>query len=252
MTSGKMNTSPTTRSNTALIIGATSSLAQALCRTLAARGYSLILAGRDTSEIELLMSDLAVRYRASCRMLACDFMSPNFSVEQCVALAGDFTHVFMLAGDMGNGQNNNAANIALIAHLNYVAPAQLSAALCERLCENGGGTVVIVSSVAGDRGRQSNYAYGSAKAALTAFASGLRNAYARRGVHVMTVKPGFVDTPMTWNMDSPLIARREYVARKIVEAMEKRKDSIYVPFFWTLIMLIICHIPERIFKKLKL
>ena len=111
---------------------------------------------------------------------------------------------------------------------------------------------MLISSIAGDRGRQSNYAYGSAKAALNAFASGLRNRFFKQGVHVVTVKPGFLDTPMTWGMQSPLIASREIAAEYIIYAMKVRKNIVYVPFFWRYIMLIIIHIPEAIFKRLKL
>ena len=112
--------------------------------------------------------------------------------------------------------------------------------------------MVIIGSVAGDRGRASNYEYGAAKAAIATFTSGLRNRYAKLGLHIMTVKPGFVDTPMTWGMNIPLIASRETISDAILKAMAKKKDVIYAPWFWKFIMLIIMHIPEKIFKKLKL
>lgn len=240
------------KGQTILMVGATSSLAQALCRTLAKRGCNLILAGRDAEELAMLAGDLATRYKAHGRVLAANLTDAHFSVDILIRQAGHFDHAIIAVGDMGNGDDTDPANIAAVAHINYILPAQIATAAAMYLSEQRRGTLAIISSVAGDRGRQSNIAYGSAKAALSAFASGLRNRYVRRDVHVMTVKPGFVDTPMTWGMQSPLIANREYVAEKIVSAMLKKKDLLYVPWFWQFIMLIICHIPEGIFKKLKL
>jgi short-subunit dehydrogenase len=158
---------------------------------------------------------------------------------------------------MGSSDPTNLDNIHQTTWLNYTVPAQLATAAAVRLSEQKSGrayagSITLISSVAGDRGRQSNYAYGSAKAALNTFASGLRNRFFKQGVHVMTVKPGFIDTPMTWGMKSPLIASRESVAESIVEAMKNRSNVVYVPFFWRYIMLIIIHIPEMIFKRLSL
>ena len=224
---------------TVLVIGATSSLAQALCRTLAKQKYSLVLAARDTEELQLLATDIAARFGTQPVTLTTDFLSPDFSTEQLMHSAGAFDHLIVATGDMGDSNPANLNNIAYTMWLNYTVPAQLATLTAVQLASSGKGNIVLISSVAGDRGRQSNYAYGSAKAALT-------------GVHIMTVKPGFIDTPMTWGMQSPLIASREYVARKIVLAMQKRKNVIYVPFFWRYIMLIIIHIPEAIFKRLSL
>jgi short-subunit dehydrogenase len=237
-------------SKTILIIGATSSLAEAICQTLAKRGHALILCGRDEDALTLLASDLAVRFKTPAKIIASDFLSADFSPEKLMVEAGECDEIIIAVGDMGNGEAFDAANLAYTAYINYTLPAQIVLAAAEQVKPPGG--IVIISSIAGDRGRQSNIAYGSAKAGLTAFASGLRNRLHKKGVHVMTVKPGFTDTPMTWGMKSPLIASREYVARKIVAAMERKEDEIYVPFFWYGIMLIIRHIPEAIFKRMKL
>jgi len=243
--------STATTAKTALMIGATSSLMQSLCRSLAARGYALVLSGRDEGELQLLAADLWTRFGAETRLLPADLLDAGFSAPDFIALAGDFDTVVIGVGDMA-GDKDDLDAIAYAAHNNYIVPSQIAQGAAERLAAAGGGSVVIISSVAGDRGRASNYIYGSAKAAISAFASGLRNRYAKANVHVMTVKPGFTDTPMTWGMTSPLMAPRHYVADKIAAAMEKRKDVVYVPFFWRFIMLIILHIPERVFKKLKL
>ena len=240
------------RAKTALIIGATSSLAQTLCRRLAARGYALILAGRDERELELLAGDLTARYDAPCTSVVFDMLEEKFSATQLIERAGHFDTLIMAAGDMGSGEQDDLANLAHVARANYLVPSQILSVAAEAMADGGGGTIAVITSVAGDRGRASNYEYGAAKAALSAFASGLRNRYASRRVHVMTVKPGFIDTPMTWGMTSPLIARREAVAEAIIHGIENKKNSIYTPWFWGIIMLIICHIPEAIFKRLKL
>lgn len=243
----------TKASETVLVLGATSSLAQAICRTLAQQGYELLLAGRDHDELQLLAGDLSVRFDCSASCLTFDFMDASFSAARFIENAPAFSHAIIATGDMGNNNPEDIDNLAMAAHVNYVLPAQLATTAAQKLsAQEAGGSVVIISSLAGDRGRQSNYAYGAAKAALSAFASGLRNRFYERGVHVMTVKPGFVDTPMTWGMNSPLIASRNAVAARIVSAMRAKKDVVYVPFFWRFIMLVICHIPEVLFKRMKL
>ena len=235
-----------------------------MCHALARQGHSLILAGRDEVELNMLACDLIVRHKISCLILAVDFLSPDFTAESFIRNAGTFDHMIIATGTMGNGEPLSLSDIAFTSHINYTLPAQIATLGAIKFAsppltppasgggDRGGHSIVIISSVAGDRGRQSNYAYGSAKAALSSFASGLRNYFCKHGVHIMTVKPGFVDTPMTWGMQSPLIASRDYVAEKIIAAMNAKKDVIYVPFFWRTIMLVIMHIPEGIFKKLKL
>lgn len=240
------------RNQTVLIVGATSSLAQSVCHELAKKNCRLILSGRDSHELELLRSDLFTRYQVQCSVMVTDLLDTSFSAPALVSRAGNFDHIVIAAGDMGGTDADDLHNFAYVTYLNYTAPAQIATAAAQRMGEDEAGIIVIISSVAGDRGRASNYVYGSAKAALTAFASGLRNRYCRQDVHVMTVLPGFIDTPMTWSLKSPLVASRELVARKIVRAMEKKKDVIYVPWFWRYIMFIICHIPEKIFKRLSL
>ncbi len=236
----------------ALIVGATSSLAQAICHELARRDYRLTLCARDEAELALLAADLSARYLAQCRLIPGDVLEPGFSPELFIDRAGNFDIAIVTLGDMGAEELANLENIAYTAHINYILPAQLSAVIAQRFADKRRGTLAVISSVAGDRGRQSNYAYGAAKAALTTFASGLRNRFSKEGVHVVTIKPGFIDTPMTWGMQSRLIASREEVARHILKSILRKKNVVYVPSFWRWIMLIIRHIPERIFKKLSL
>ena len=154
-------------------------------------------------------------------------------------------------------QSSSSENMAIadtVMLTNYVAPALFLGEVANRMEKRGSGTIIGISSVAGDRGRGSNYTYGSAKAGFTAFLSGLRNRLAKHGVHVATVKPGFVDTRMTAGMKLPplLTAKPEEVGRAVFAAEQKRRDSIYVRPIWQIVMLIIRLIPERIFKKLSL
>jgi len=138
--------------------------------------------------------------------------------------------------------------------INFLSVVSLLTPIANRFEENKRGTIAVISSVAGDRGRQSNYVYGAAKSGLDAFLQGLRNRRSKADVHVLTIKPGFVDTPMTAHIPErgPLWAQPEDVAKGIVSAIEKQKYVVYLPRFWSLIMLIIRSIPERIFKKLSL
>lgn len=235
----------------ALIVGATSSLAVAIAHQLAASGVDLLLAGRDAEELERIKTDLAIRHPIAVKTIALD-LANTLDMDAFCADIGEVDGAFVLAGDMGEANAATPDNIAHVIGINFTSCAILTAALANHMKERGG-VIALISSVAGDRGRASNFVYGSAKAGLTAFASGLRAqlSQAKSGVHVLTVKPGFVDTPMTYAMNSPLTAAREKVAREIITAANKRKNSIYTPRLWWLIMLIIQHIPEVIFKRLK-
>ena len=135
----------------------------------------------------------------------------------------------------------------------FTGPARFLHLLAPVIEERGMGSIVGVGSVAGDRGRLGNYVYGAAKAGFHTYLSGLRNRLTRAGGHVVTVKPGFVDTAMTWGLPGMfLVASPEKVAADILRAVERRRNVIYTPVFWTLIMLIIRHIPEPVFKKMKI
>jgi len=164
--------------------------------------------------------------------------------------------VIMVAGLLGDQAESAASDgvAAQVMETNYAGPARYLLAAARAMAGVPDACIIGISSVAGDRGRGSNYIYGSAKAGLTAFLSGLRNAHAKSGLHVLTVKPGFVATQMTAGMDLPpqLTAQPAEVARAIVRAHEKKRDVIYVRPIWRLVMTIICAIPERLFKRLSL
>jgi len=244
--------------NNVLIIGATSAIAQALARQFAQRRAHLILWGRSAEKLETIAADLRTRYSATVLVEAFDF--------------GDFTqHAPALDRTLADGAG---LDTAIVCHgslsdqaaceadfqiaeqelrLNCLSALSFLTVLANRFEQQGHGTIAIISSVAGDRGRGSNYVYGTAKAALTTFAQGLRNRLFSKGVHVLTVKPGFVDTPMTAHLPKgPLFASPEQVARDIIRAIDHRKCVLYTPWFWRWIMLIIKAIPEPVFRKLRL
>jgi len=239
----------------ALIIGATSSLAARICHRLAEKNYKLFLVARDAEELEIIKNDLRVRYNAEVITQKLDLSYITFSAAEFVQnIEEKFRFpdsVFMVAGDMG-AADAREENIERVTKINYLQPAKILEIIAEKMGNRERGRIIVISSVAGDRGRASNYIYGSAKAALSTFASGLRNKFSHDNVHIMTVKPGFLDTPMTYGMHSPLIWSRDKAAKTIIKAMRRKREVIYVPFFWRYIMLIIKLIPEKIFKRLNL
>jgi len=241
----------------ALILGAKSAIAQAIAERL--EGYDFVLAARRSNELEPFAADL--RLRRSCQVDLIDFDALDFTSlehlpQQVHKTCGEFDLVVLVFGYMGDQASGrrNTEEMAQTINANFTGAAIALAHLANYL-ENRDkkGGIIGISSVAGDRGRQSNYLYGSAKGGLSLFLQGLRNRLATTPVHVLTVKPGFVDTPMTQDLDGLfLVAPPAKVADDIVRAYEKKKNVLYTPFFWRWIMLIIRSIPERIFKKLKL
>jgi len=243
----------------ALILGAKSAIAQAIARRLATDGYDLILAARRTEPLEPLAADLRLRQERQVLIWPFDALDTAKAADFPASLArecGEFHLVVMVFGYLGDQKQaqTDTEEIERILHTNFTGGAVVLSHLAnylERLDQPCG--IIGIGSVAGDRGRQSNYFYGAAKGALGLFLQGLRNRLAATNVHVMTVKPGFVDTPMTEGLEGLfLVASPEAVANDIVKAFNKKKDILYTPWFWRYIMLIIKNIPERIFKKLKL
>ncbi len=242
--------------STWLILGASSAMARALARAVAQQGDGVLAAGRDIDDLGALAADCALRGAPVAEAIAFDARDPSgFAAirERCAAAPGPL-NIAVFVGSMPP-QDEIDANPDLIADTvadGLTGPAQLVTLLAP-LVEETQGTVVGVGSVAGDRGRIGNYVYGAAKAGFHTYMSGLRNRLTRAGAHAVTVKPGFVDTAMTWGLPGMfLVAAPEDVARDILRAVKKRRDIIYTPFFWRYIMLIIRSVPERIFKKLSI
>ena len=242
--------------STVMILGATSDIGLALARAYAAKGSHLILAARQSKRLEADIADLGVRGAASARAVEFDVLDPVCCRDFIGALGAVPDVVVCVVGLLGDqaSAETDAALAETVMRTNYLGPALVLGAFAERMQERRSGLIIGVSSVAGDRGRASNYIYGSAKAGFTAFLSGLRNRLAKKGVHVMTVKPGFVRTRMTEGMKLPgaLTAEPKDVAAAVMKGAAKNADVVYVLPVWRWIMLVIRHIPEAIFKKLSL
>jgi short-subunit dehydrogenase len=239
-----------------LILGATSDMAQAMARKYAAEGWSLMLAARDPELLEAVAGDLRVRTRAPVTTAlfdATDFSNHAAFYEALESKPDVAICVFGYMGDQLLARTD-VEEVRRTMDVNFTGAASILNIIAEDFEKRRQGTIVGISSVAGDRGRQSNYMYGCAKAAFTAYLSGLRNRLAREGVHVMTVKSGFCRTKMTENMELPaaLTAEPEQVAEAVFKGVAKQRNVIYTLWMWRWIMLIIKHIPEFIFKKLSL
>ncbi|HEY8920485.1 MAG TPA: SDR family oxidoreductase [Chitinophaga sp.] len=241
---------------TVLILGAGSDMAVALARQFAAEKYDVQLAARNTSFLQAQENDLRIRYginASSHAFDAVDFASHPAFYESLPVKPDITICVFGYLGDQELGQSN-WQEASRIIHTNYTGAVSILNVVAADYAARRQGTIIGISSVAGERGRQSNYLYGSAKAGFTAYLSGLRNRLFHNGVHVMTVQPGFVYTRMTEGLTLPplLTAQPTDVASAIVKAAKAKKNVLYVKWFWRYIMLIIKSIPEFIFKKLKL
>jgi decaprenylphospho-beta-D-erythro-pentofuranosid-2-ulose 2-reductase len=241
------------------VFGATSAIAQAVIRRIASTGAGLHLVGRNPEKLEAVAADARVRGAATVTTDVVD-LDDTRALPATVARAFDALGRVDLAlvaqGWLATSDDCEKAPdlTGRLLHTNFVAPAILSEAVALQLAKSQrGGTLAVVSSVAGDRGRQSNFAYGAAKGGLAVFLAGLRNRVARHRVHVLTVKPGMVDTPMTAGLPkTALFATPDRVARDVLRAVARRSDVVYTPSYWRVIMFVIRAIPERIFKKLRL
>lgn len=241
-----------------LIIGATSAIAEATARIYASRGSRLYLVARDPKRLDAIVEDLRVRGAGTvgCSSLDINDLARHEEVlDAAWADLEDLDIVLVAHGTLPDQKSCEASVETALSEFatNGTSTIALLTPLANRMERAGRGTIVVISSVAGDRGRASNYLYGAAKAAVTAFLSGLRQRLARHGVNVVTIKPGFVDTPMTRNFKKgPLWAKPEAVATGIVKAVDRGKSVAYLPGFWFLIMTVIRSIPEFIFKRISL
>lgn len=241
-----------------LILGATSGIASALAYKLAMKKFNLVLAGRDIVALKSLANDLSIKHgiKTSVKIFeALDYENHDSFFKDCITEVTSIDGVVLCYGHLGDqiqGQKDFSAAKEII-DINYTSPLSILSIAANYFEAQKKGFICAISSVAGDRGRQSNYFYGSAKGALALFLQGLRNRLSKSNVRVITVKPGFVDTKMTFGQEGMfLVAKPEKVARDIYKAIQKNKNVLYTPFFWYWIMFIIKAIPEKIFKKMKL
>jgi len=241
-----------------LILGATSAIAHATARLLAQNGAQLYLVGRNKDKLEANAEDLKVFGATSVivETINLDDMSSHETIiNNCINKLGSIDLALIAQGTLPDQKECQTSYEKTLEALttNGLSYISLLTILANYFELQQKGCIAVISSVAGDRGRQSNYIYGTAKAAVSTFTQGLRNRLTKAGVHVLTIKPGFVDTPMTAEFDKgALWATPEKVANEIVSAIEKRKNIIYTPFFWQFIMMIIKSVPEIIFKRLSL
>lgn len=241
-----------------LIIGATSAIAEACAKRFAAQGHSLFLLARNSERLESLAQDLRVRGAKAvhCTTFEANALDSHQALLERVKIElGGLDQVLIAHGTLGDQRACEQSVELTLQELqtNALSVISLLTLLANHFEQQRHGCIAVISSVAGDRGRQSNYVYGTAKGALSIFLQGLRNRLHKSGVQVLTVKPGFVDTPMTASLPKgPLWATPEKVAEDIDKAIENKRNVLYTPSFWFLIMAIIKSVPESIFKRLSL
>ena len=241
-----------------LILGASSPIARAAAQNLAKRGYPLYLAGRDLLDLERIALDLKIRAPVEVRwgyFAAETYEDHPAFMQTVVKEMGGLEGVLAAFGELPDQKraSKDFSFAKKIFEVNFLGACSILTESANILSKQGSGFIIALSSVAGERGRPSNYIYGAAKGGLTIFLQGLRSALFHQGVRVITIKPGFVDTSMTFGMPHLfLVASPQEIGKKIIETLDKKGDTFYLPKFWGLIMFIIRSIPESIFKKLKL
>jgi decaprenylphospho-beta-D-erythro-pentofuranosid-2-ulose 2-reductase len=253
-----VSTNPERTGRRVLIIGATSAIAAETARVFAAYGARLFLTGRHSGRLDAVAADLKVRgaVQVETALLEVTDISRHAGVVEAAFAALDGLDVALIAHgtlpDQRRCEESVAETLAAL-EVNFTATIALLTLLANRFEAARQGCIAAITSVAGDRGRQSNYVYGAAKGGVERFLEGLRNRLFRSGVAVITIKPGFVDTPMTAGVaKNPLFASPRRVGRAIYRAIEARRSVVYVPWFWRPIMFLVTALPESIFQRLRL
>ncbi len=247
--------------NRVVIFGATSAIAEHTARQLVQNGASVYCIGRNTDKLDRIIADLRIRAGSEQVIEGIsadlnDIDQHTTLIEQASQALGGLDAALIAHGTLPDQKSCEADVVLALQEIqtNALSVVSLLSLLANQFEPQGKGVIAAISSVAGDRGRQSNYVYGAAKGMVSLFMQGLRNRLTKKGVSVVTIKPGFVDSPMTAEFDKsgPLWAKPEVIAKGIVNAMQKGKGDVYLPWFWWGIMQIIKHIPEAIFKRLSL
>ena len=240
-----------------LVVGATSAIAQETSRRFAAYGAHLFLTGRDPEKLSSVAQDLRLRGASQVETAVLDvvdLMRHETVIAEAFAALGKVDVVLIAHGVLPDQSRcEQSASEALAAlSVNFSATVALLTPLANRLEAQRRGCLAVISSVAGDRGRQSNYVYGASKGGLDRFLQGLRNRLYRSGVDVLTIKPGFVDTPMTAaKPKSGLYASPSRVARGIYRAIEARRNVVYLPWFWRPSLCVVTSLPEALVTRLR-
>lgn len=241
-----------------LALGATSAIAQATLRIMAERDALFFLVGRNAQKLAAVRDDLLTRGAGAVTAFVADLddaAAHPAMLAHAVSVLGGLDIAFLAHGVLGEQPvaEMDYATAEAILRTNFLSPVSLVTWLANYFEAERRGTIAVVSSVAGDRGRRSNYVYGASKGGLNIFLDGVRNRIDRAGVQVLTIKPGFVATPMTAHLKkNALFAEPSRVGKDIVRAIEKRKDVLYTPPFWGPIMLLVRSVPRRIFKKMNM
>lgn len=241
-----------------LIIGATSAIAEHCARIWAANGDAMHLVARNEQHVKTIAADLKVRGASEVTTYCTDlnvFDKHEEVLNSADGAMGSIDIVLIAHGTLSNQKGCELSSKETLEEIqtNALSTISLLTLIANRFEARKSGTICVISSVAGDRGRASNYVYGSAKAMVTAFTSGLRQRLHKSNVSVVTIKPGFVDTPMTSEFKKGFLwAKPTVVSAMIVKAIAKRRDVVYSHFYWRLIMRVIAEVPETLFKRIKL
>lgn len=241
-----------------LIIGATSAIAKATARLYAEQGQELFLVARNEERLLALANDLKVHGAGSVEHRALDLTDTRRhqqTLDQAFDVLQHIDLVFICHGSLPDQEacENNFELAQQEIHLNGLSVISLLTILASKLKTQGSGTIATITSVAGDRGRQSNFVYGSAKSMVSTYLQGLRGKLLPFNVHVTDIRPGLVDSPMTAQFrKGALWSTPEIVAQKIVKAIARKQHTVYAPGYWRIIMTMVCSIPEILFKRLKI
>ena len=241
-----------------LIIGATSAIAYETAKCFAQDGADLFLVARNAEKLTSVADDLKVRGAKNVETCVLDLSVLDRHEEllsQAITTLSGLDMLLIAHGTLGDQRKCELSVAETLREFtnNCTSVISLLTLAANHFEQQKRGCIAVISSVAGDRGRQSNYVYGTAKAAVSTFMQGLRNRLAKSGVAVLTIKPGTVDTPMTAGLKKGLLfARAQSVGKGIYQAMKQGKDVVYLPWFWRPIMLIVKSIPERVFKKMSM
>ncbi|MCZ4372672.1 SDR family oxidoreductase [Vibrio diazotrophicus] len=241
-----------------IIIGATSAMAAEVAKLYALDNSDLYLVARDTSKLDMIKKDLIVRGANSVETKyfnANDFKSHKMLIDEAFDSLGHVDVLLIAHGSLPNQELCQADNLKAVEEINTngVSVISILTQAATKMEQQKSGNITVISSVAGDRGRQSNYVYGAAKGMVSTFLQGLTQRLNKSGVHVLDIKPGFVDTPMTADFDKGVLwAKPEKIAKIIKQRIDKKRNFSYAPSFWLIVMLIIRSLPAFIFNRIKI
>jgi len=240
------------------IIGASSGIGRAVANIFAENKHNVICSSRDENELDSLVSDLRIRYDIKAYAVAVD-LTNNLSIKKFIKRSYelfktiDCCIVTAAVVDSVDKPYYDEEELINTTNANYTGIALTLNEISRRMAGGNSGVIMCLSSVAGDRGRQSNFIYGASKSALITYLQGLRMKMFKHNVHVITILPGYIDTIMAYGrVQDCLAVSPQYAARKIYKLVKSNRNIVYIPPVWWLIMKIIKLIPEAIFKRLSL